>query len=197
MRTRELAVRGVLEFTPEVFPDARGLFVSPFQLPSFAGATGGPLFQVAQASHSVSRRGVVRGIHFTTGTPGTEKYVCCPHGEVLDIVVDLRVGSPTFGTWDAVVLDQRTFRALYLPAGVGHAFVSLRDGSVMSYLLSAGYVAEKERAVSVLDPELALPLPSGIAPVLSERDRLAGTLAEAAADGILPRYEETTGSETP
>jgi epimerase EvaD len=136
---------------------------------------------------------VVRGIHFTSDGPGTEKYVCCPHGEVLDIVVDLRVGSPTFGIWDAVVLDQRNFRALYLPAGVGHAFVSLRDGSVMSYLLSAGYVAEKERAVSVLDPELALPLPPDIAPVLSERDRLAGTLAEAAADGILPRYEETTG----
>jgi epimerase EvaD len=177
-----------VEFTPEVFPDDRGMFVSHFQLPSFTGALGTPLFPVAQASHSVSRRDVVRGIHFTAGSPGTAKYVCCPHGEVLDIVVDLRVGSPTFGAWDAVRLDQRTFRALYIPEGVGHAFVSLRDGSVMSYVLSQGYDAERELAVSVRDPSLALPLPA--TPVLSDRDRRAMTLAEAAEAGVLPEFHD-------
>ncbi|MGY1584218.1 dTDP-4-dehydrorhamnose 3,5-epimerase family protein [Streptomyces sp. MN13] len=189
MRTRELAVRGVLEFTPRVFPDERGTFVSQFQLPHFESASGTGLFPVAQASHSVSRRDVVRGVHFTTGTPGTAKYVCCPHGEVLDIVVDLRVGSPTFGAWDSVRLDQRTSRALYIPEGVGHAFVSLRDGSVMSYLLSQGYDAERELAVSVHDPALALPLPSN--PILSDRDRRAMTLAEAEEAGVLPRFQDS------
>ncbi|MFF7812424.1 dTDP-4-dehydrorhamnose 3,5-epimerase family protein [Streptomyces sp. NPDC007945] len=188
MRARALAVAGALEFTPTAYPDERGHFVSSFQGDAFTATHGAPLFPVAQASFSSSRRGVVRGVHFTAGPPGTAKYVTCPSGEALDIVVDIREGSPTFGRWDAVLLDQRDHRALYLPPGVGHAFVSLRDDTVMSYLLSAEYVAERELALSVLDPDLALPIPAGIDPVLSARDREAPTLAEARAAGLLPSY---------
>jgi len=189
MTVRQLAVEGALEFTPRVFPDDRGLFVSPFQGPAFTEAHGGPLFQVAQTNHSKSRRGVVRGVHFTVTPPGSEKYVYCANGAALDIVVDIRVGSPTFGKCDAVLMDQVHFRSAYFPMGVGHAFVALREDTVMSYLVSSSYVAENELAISPLDPELRLPIPDDIDPVMSDRDRDAVTLAEALERGMLPDYE--------
>ncbi|WP_026120727.1 dTDP-4-dehydrorhamnose 3,5-epimerase family protein [Nocardiopsis potens] len=188
MSARALEVEGAFEFTPKAFPDERGVFVAPFQEPAFTEAVGGPLFPVAQSNHSRSKRGVVRGVHFTATPPGTAKYVYCPRGRAIDIVVDIRTGSPTFGRWDSVLLDQDGFRAMYLPVGVGHAFIALEDDTVMSYLLSGSYVAENELAVSPLDPGLGLPIPEDVAPVLSARDRAAPTLAEAEARGLLPSY---------
>ncbi|TXS51902.1 dTDP-4-dehydrorhamnose 3,5-epimerase family protein [Streptomyces sp. t39] len=188
MEIRELAVEGAVEFTPTVFPDERGLFVSPFQSAAFEKAVGHRHFRAAQTNHSRSARGVVRGIHYTATPPGTTKYVYCARGAALDIVVDIRVGSPTYGKWDAVLMDQVDFRAMYFPVGVGHAFVALEDDTVMSYMLTSSYVAADERALSVLDPALGLPLPDGIEPVMSERDTAAPTLAEARAAGLLPDY---------
>ncbi|RSM50685.1 dTDP-4-keto-6-deoxy-D-glucose epimerase [Amycolatopsis balhimycina DSM 5908] len=188
MQARKLAVDGAIEFTPRVFPDDRGLFVSPFQEEAFAEARGGPLFRVAQTNHSMSKRGVVRGIHYTMTPPGTAKYVYCARGKALDIVVDIRVGSPTFGRWDAVLLDQRDHRAMYFPVGVGHAFVALEDDTAMWYLLSTAYVARNELALSVLDPALGLPIDADVDPILSERDQVAVTLAEAGRQGLLPDY---------
>lgn len=190
MQVRKLAVDGAFELTPKVYPDERGLFVSPFQEASFVAATGGPLFRVAQTNHNKSRRGVVRGIHFTVTPPGTAKYVYCASGKALDIVVDIRLGSPTYGRWDASVLDPQEFRAMYLPVGVGHAFVALEDETVMSYLISHSYVPELELALSVLDPALGLPIPDDITPLLSQRDNEAPTLAMAEEAGILPNYAD-------
>ncbi|KIX79171.1 dTDP-4-dehydrorhamnose 3,5-epimerase family protein [Streptomyces sp. JL4002] len=189
MKARKLAVEGALEFTPSVFPDDRGRFLSPFQEEAFTAAHGAPLFRVAQTNHSVSRRDVVRGVHFTATPPGTAKYVYCARGKALDIVVDIRVGSPTFGQWDAVLMDQQDHRATYFPVGVGHAFVALEDDTVMSYMLSESYVALHELSLSVLDPALGLPLPADTELVLSDRDRAAPTLAEAQKQGLLPDYE--------
>ncbi|ONF72092.1 dTDP-4-dehydrorhamnose 3,5-epimerase family protein [Amycolatopsis keratiniphila] len=188
MQARKLAVEGALEFTPRVFPDDRGLFLSPFQEEAFAEAHGGPLFPVAQTNHSVSKRGVVRGVHYTVTPPGIAKYVYCARGKALDIVVDIRVGSPTFGKWDSVLMDQETHRTMYFPVGVGHAFVALEDDTVMSYMLSGGYVPENELALSALDPALGLPIGSGVDPILSDRDQVAITLAEAQRQGLLPDY---------
>jgi epimerase EvaD len=188
MKARKLVVEGALEFTPRVFLDDRGMFLSPFQEEAFTEAHGAPLFRVAQTNHSMSRRGVVRGIHFTATPPGTAKYVYCARGKALDIVVDIRVGSPTFGTWDSVLMDQHDHRATYLPVGVGHAFVALQDDTVMAYMLSGSYVPENELALSVLDPALGLPIPGGDGPILSERDRAAITFAEAHRQGLLPDY---------
>jgi 5-epimerase len=187
---REMAVRGALVFTAAVFTDSRGTFTSPLQEADLVAASGRPLFPVRQVSFSRSRRDVVRGVHFTAGETGTEKYVYCPAGRVLDVVVDLRVGSPTFGRHDTVLLDGAGGRAVYLPAGVGHAFVALEDDSVMAYLLSAPYRADAELAVSALDPALQLPVPRGPGVVMSDRDRAAPTLAEAAAAGLLPHDTE-------
>lgn len=188
MQARPLAVEGAYEFTPRVFPDDRGLFVSPFQEPAFVEATGHRLFPLAQTNHSRSGRGVLRGVHYTAAPPGSAKYVSCARGRALDICVDLRLGSPTFGRWDACELDGESFRSVYLPVGLGHAFVALEDDTVMSYLMSASYVPELELSLDMLDPQLALPVPGDVTPLRSARDSVAPTLAQARAAGALPDY---------
>ncbi|WP_097992981.1 dTDP-4-dehydrorhamnose 3,5-epimerase family protein [Streptomyces sp. f51] len=190
MEAKELGVVGAHVFTPQVFADSRGAFVSPFQEEAFVRQTGHRLFPVEQISHSRSRRGVVRGVHFTRTPPGMAKYVYCPRGRALDIIVDLRRGSPTFGRHATVVLDPVDFRAVYFPVGLGHAFVALEDDTVMAYTLSLAYDPENELALSVYDPDLALSLPEDIEPVVSERDRVAQSLEQALESGVLPDYEQ-------
>jgi epimerase EvaD len=189
MQVRELAVPDAFEFTPKVFPDQRGVFVSPYQGDHFVKAVGHPLL-VAQSNHSRSRRGSVRGLHFADVPPGQAKYVYCPQGAVLDVVVDIRVGSPTFGVCDAIRLDPADFRAVYLPEGVAHGFVALEDDSVISYLCSTGYNPSAEHGINPLDASLDLPWPADIEPLLSEKDSTAPTLAEARAAGLLPTYAD-------
>lgn len=193
METRELAITGAVEFIPKSFPDARGTFASPFQQEAFRDAIGHPL-RIAQSNHSVSRRGVVRGVHFADVPPSQAKYVYCPRGALLDLVVDIRVGSPTFGRWDAVRLDAVDFHALYLAEGLGHAFVALEDDTAIAYLCSTGYNPGAEHGIDPLDPALGLPwqdaLGDDTVPVLSDKDRAAPTLAEAEASGLLPAYAD-------
>ncbi|MGD3110240.1 dTDP-4-dehydrorhamnose 3,5-epimerase family protein [Streptomyces sp. YGL11-2] len=189
MQTEKLGIDGAFAFTPPVYRDDRGLFTSPFQDAAFTESIGRPLFPVRDVSHNISARGVLRGIHYTTTPPGRAKYVYCPYGTVQDYLVDLRVGSPTFGRWETTELSGDNCRALYLPVGVGHAFLSLKDDSMVVYLMSEGYVRENECAVSPLDPALGLPFPKDCVPVQSERDLSAPTLAEAEERGLLPEYE--------
>lgn len=184
---RELAVPGVIEFTPLVFPDGRGHFVAPFEESAFVAATGYRL-QLAQSNLSVSRRGVIRGVHFADVPPGQAKYVHCVRGSLLDVAIDVRVGSPTFGRWCSALLDTETCRCVYLAEGIGHAFIALSDDTVMSYLCSTGYNLAAEHTVNPLDPALELPWPTDIEPILSERDRTAPTLAEAATANLLPNW---------
>jgi dTDP-4-dehydrorhamnose 3,5-epimerase len=150
----------------------------------------GMTLTVAQANCSISRRGVLRGIHFTDVPPGQAKYVTCVAGEVLDVIVDVRVGSPTFGEWDAVRLGGEIRTAVFMPTGVGHAFMALSEEATVVYLCTASYVAERERAVDPFDPELGLPWPADIQPTLSARDRAAPSLRAALAQGVLPRFEQ-------
>lgn len=189
MQARELTVRDAFEFTPRTFPDNRGLFVAPFQEPAFLEAVGHPL-RMAQTNHSISRRGTIRGIHFADTPPGQAKYVYCPQGALLDVIVDLRVGSPTFGQWDAVRLDTVDFRAVYVAEGLGHAFIALEENTAMSYLCSEGYRPGAEHGITPLDASLNLPWPSDIEPILSEKDTSAPTLAQALEQGLLPNYED-------
>ncbi|MFD4664468.1 dTDP-4-dehydrorhamnose 3,5-epimerase family protein [Streptomyces halstedii] len=188
MQSRQLAVDGAFEFRPKVFTDERGLFVSPFQETAARQALGHPLFPVAQTNHSLSRRGTIRGAHYTLTPPGIAKYVYCARGRALDIVIDVRLGSPTYGRSETVLLDQEDFRAVFFPVGVAHAFVALEDRTVMSYMLSGEYVPENELALSVFDPVLELSLPSDFEPVMSERDLAAPTLETAEKSGTLPEY---------
>lgn len=187
MKVRELTISGVFEFVPTVFPDDRGLFVAPYSESAFVEALGQPL-HVAQTNTSVSRRWVMRGVHFADVPPGQAKYVYCAHGALLDVVVDIRVGSPTFGQWDAVRLDSTEFRAVYIAEGLGHAFIALEDHTVMAYLCSTGYNPAAEHTINPLDPALGLPWPDGVEPILSERDWTAPGLADMVESDLLPNY---------
>lgn len=189
MEVRELKIPGAFEFTPRSFPDERGVFVSPYQEEPFVKAVGHPL-RLAQSNHSRSRRGSVRGLHFADVPPGQAKYLYCPAGALLDVVVDIRTGSPTFGEWDAVRLDPVDFRAVYAPEGVGHAFVALEDDTVISYLCSTPYNPHAEHGICPMDPALALPWPSELDLLLSEKDTAAPTLTAAESAGLLPSYED-------
>lgn len=188
-----LGIPGCWSTTPVVHVDERGFFVSTFVAQEHEQATGRPLFTVAQVSFSSSAAGVLRGVHYTRTPPGCEKYVYCSAGEVLDVVVDLRVGSPTFGEVDSIRLSGVDGRAVYLPAGVGHAFVALTPDSRMTYLLSKCYRAEDELAVSAADPRLGLlqrVAAAGVnTPTVSPRDAQAPSLAESLAAGRLPRFD--------
>jgi len=188
---RELAVPDsyVLDLVPH--GDARGRFTEWYRADVLAGAVGHPL-TLAQANHSVSARGVLRGAHFALVPPGQAKYVYCPAGKVLDVVVDVRVGSPTFGVHDAVVLDSEQPRAVYLAEGLGHAFVSLADHSSVTYLVSSGWSPGREFGVHPLDPALDLPWPTGMEFELSAKDLAAPTLEQAREQGLLPTMEQCT-----
>ena len=185
MEVRELAVPDsyVVELTAH--GDPRGRLVEWFRADALAEVTGVPL-GIAQANHTVSARGVLRGLHFSLVPPGQGKYVYCPAGAVLDVVVDVRDGSPTFGMHDAVVLDSEQPRAVYLSEGLGHAFLSLTDDSCVTYLLSTPYAPERDRGVHPLDPDLALPWPKDVRVEMSARDSAAPTLGQARAQGLLP-----------
>jgi len=144
---------------------------------------------LAQANLSVSARGVVRGIHFASVPPGQAKYVTCASGQVLDVVVDLRVGSPTFGTWDRVVLDETDRRAVYLPEGLGHGFCALSESATVTYLCSEPYAPEREHAVNAFDPDLGIDWQAADL-TTSERDAGAASLAAVQGAGLLPDYAE-------
>ncbi|NKZ01364.1 dTDP-4-dehydrorhamnose 3,5-epimerase family protein [Nocardiopsis alborubida] len=188
MQVNPLSVTGAYEFVPDLFPDRRGFFAAPYQEQAFTRAVGRPLFGVAQSGHSRSRKGVARGIHFTSAPPGMATYVHCARGRVQDFAVDLRVGSPTFGRWDTRVLDSERCNAVYLPTGMGHAFLALEEESTVCYLLSEGYVPENEHAISLFDDAIGLPVPADTEVVLSDRDRSAVSLASALSAGLLPSY---------
>jgi dTDP-4-dehydrorhamnose 3,5-epimerase len=184
VKVRPLGIEGAWEVTPRPHGDPRGLFLEWYRFDHLAAEVGHPL-RLAQANLSVSARGVVRGIHFADVPPGQAKYVTCVRGAVLDVVVDLRVGSPTYGRWEALRLDDAEHRAVYLAEGLGHGFAALTDEATLTYLCSQTYAPERERAVHPLDPELGIDW--GVAaPLLSQRDAQSPTLAQVRAAGHLP-----------
>jgi dTDP-4-dehydrorhamnose 3,5-epimerase len=192
---RELPIAGAFEVTPRVHGDERGAFLEWFRADRFAEATG-HRFTLAQANASVSAVGTLRGIHFAELPPSQAKWVTCLRGAVVDVIVDLRVGSPTYGTWDQVVLDDTDRRAAYLSEGLGHAFMALEDDTVVSYLCSTPYAPGREHGVHPLDPAIGIEWPTtgrdgaALKPLLSPKDEQAPTLAEAEAAGLLPSYDE-------
>ena len=193
MSARELVIPGAWEITPVVHSDSRGTFFEWFTEAEFTAITGHRL-NLRQANCSVSNAGVLRGVHFAQLPPGQAKYVSCTRGAVVDVVVDIRVGSPTFGTWDSVTLDDRTHRSVYLSEGLGHAFLALEDESTVTYLCSAGYDPAREHTINALDPTLGIEWTSlgwHADLILSDRDRAAPTLAEVRAQGLLPTSEQT------
>nr|BAC57040.1 dTDP-4-keto, 6-deoxyglucose-3-epimerase [Micromonospora griseorubida] len=187
MRIRSLSIDGAWEVTPRQHGDPRGVFLEWYRFDLLAHGVGHPL-RFGQANLSVSARGVIRGIHFTDVPPGQAKYVTCVRGAVLDVVVDVRVGSPTFGRWEAVRLDDTERRAVYLAEGLGHGFCALTDDATVTYLCSTTHDPQAERQLHPLDPMLGIEWPDGPR-LLSARDENAPDLGQLRNEGVLPTYQ--------
>lgn len=184
MKIRPLSIDGAWEVTTVIHRDARGAFLEWYRFDRLAEAVGHRL-DLAQANLSVSARGVVRGVHYTDVPPGQAKYVTCVRGAVLDVVVDLRRGSPTFGRWEAVRLDDVDRAAVYLSEGLGHGFCALTEDATVAYLCSSTYQPAADRGVHPLDPTLGIEWPVA-EPILSAKDAAAPTVADAP----LPDHQE-------
>jgi dTDP-4-dehydrorhamnose 3,5-epimerase len=184
-----MGIGGSWTFTPAVHRDERGYFLEWFRARELSESLG-HWPETAQANCSVSRRGVIRGIHFASVPPGQAKYVTCVSGAVLDVVVDLRIGSPTYGRWEAVRLDDESRRAVFLAEGLGHAFTALSEEATVIYLCSTPYSPGREHGVHPLDPDIGVAWPTGTEPMLSAKDAAAPTLADARRAGLLPVYAD-------
>ncbi|WP_406817621.1 dTDP-4-dehydrorhamnose 3,5-epimerase [Mycobacterium sp. M23085] len=192
MEVRELKIPGAWEITPTVHGDSRGHFFEWLTDKGFRSFAGHRL-DVRQANCSVSSAGVLRGLHYAQVPPSQAKYVTCVRGSVFDVVVDIRVGSPTFGQWDSVLLNDSEHRTIYLSEGLAHGFLALQDNSTVMYLCSAEYNPQREHTICATDPALAIdwPLVDGAVPNLSDRDAAAPSFEEARASGLLPTWDET------
>jgi len=186
MKIVPLSIGGAWQVVPQLHGDPRGLFLEWYRHDHLAEAVGHPL-RLAQGNMSVSAKDVVRGIHYADVPPSQAKYVSCVRGAVLDVVVDIRVGSPTFGQWEFVRLDDVERRSVYVSEGLGHGFVALTDDATLNYVCSETYNPVGERSINPLDPDLAIEWPTET-PVLSDRDTAAPSLAEAREQGLLPDY---------
>ena len=184
MRVLSTSVPGVLLIEPQVFGDARGFFMEAFSVARYAEV--GIQTAFVQDNVSRSRRGVLRGIHWQH-PHGQAKLVSVLEGEVFDVAVDLRAGSPTFGKWTGQLLSAENKRQLYIPAGFGHGFLVTADVALFSYKCTDYYDPWSERAILWNDPNIGIEWP--VATVqLSEKDRRAARLTDIAPD-LLPRYD--------
>jgi dTDP-4-dehydrorhamnose 3,5-epimerase len=188
VQIRELSIPDSYEITPKQFADTRGVFLEWYRFDRLEETLGHRL-EIAQANTSVSKRGSVRGIHFADVPPSQAKYVTAVRGAVLDYIIDIRVGSPTFGQWDSVLLDDTDRRAVYIAEGLGHCFVALSDDATVSYLVTAPFNPGREHGINPLDADIGLvfPLEAGEL-LLSPKDTDAPGLAESAASGLLPTW---------
>ena len=186
MKTTPLSIPGLLLIEPKVFGDARGFFVETYNAARYAEA--GVSEQFVQDNLSFSAKGVLRGLHFQEPF-GQGKLVSVLQGEVYDVAVDIRVGSPTFGKWVGVVLSGENKHQLYVPPGFAHGFVATRDDTFFSYKCTEFYRPECEASILWNDPDLGIPWPVG-EPSVAAMDKVGVRLAGFEV-GRLPKYLAT------
>ena len=193
MQFNPLEIEGAWQVVPKTFDDERGSFREIFKSSAFEQHVGHP-FDLVQANVSISNAGVIRGIHFAQIPSSQTKYVMCLRGEIIDYVVDLRLGSPTFGKWQGIHLHADQPGAVYLSEGLGHAFIALQNNSTVTYLCSAGYDPKREYGIFPTDPEIGIDWPKAdtngnpLSMVLSEKDLAAPSLPEVIDQGLLSTY---------
>lgn len=183
MKLVQTDLPGCVVIEPAVFGDERGFFYESFNAAKLAGH--GLSIPVVQGNVSSSARGVLRGLHYQWPNP-QGKYVSVVAGEVWDVAVDIRRGSPTYGKWTAVVLSAENKRHFWIPEGFAHGFVVLSEQAVFTYLCTAAYDAQADAAIAWNDADLAIDWPDS-APSLSSKDAKAPFLADIAVDR-LPVY---------
>ena len=179
MRTLPTRLSGAILIEPAVHGDARGFFCETFRRDAFAEL--GVSEEMIQDNHSRSRRGVVRGMHLQIGQ-GTSKLVRCAGGKILDVIVDVRRGSPTYGEWEQFELSAENMRILYCPIGFAHGFCVLSDFADVIYKQSNYYSPEVERGFKFDDPEVGIRWPEDLELLPSQRDLDAPLLRELAGE---------------
>ncbi len=182
---KHTSLPGVVVVEPSVFVDGRGFFMETWNQREWAEV--GLLATFVQDSHSRSTQGVLRGVHFQDLTAPMGKLIRCTAGQIFDVAVDLRVGSPTFGRWVGVELTAENKSQLYLPVGFGHGFQALSDIAEVQYKQTGYYTPSAERIVAWDDPEIGIDWPIEN-PVLSDRDR-KGLSLRAYAERPAFRYD--------
>jgi dTDP-4-dehydrorhamnose 3,5-epimerase len=180
----------VIEVHPTIHEDRRGRLAETYHQDLLEEMTGRSL-PWKQGNTSVSAARTIRGLHYSLAPGGQDKYVTCLHGMVWDVAVDIREESPTFGQYAAFVLSGETLNSVYIPTGFAHGFLAMKEGSVVSYLLSSTHNPGAEYGIHPLDPRLDLSWGGVVDPILSDRDKKAHTLKEMQSQGMLPRYRTT------
>jgi dTDP-4-dehydrorhamnose 3,5-epimerase len=173
MRKLQTKLTGPIFLAPTVHGDERGFFLESYRRSALAEL--GVEDQFVQDNHSRSREGVVRGMHFQ---PGQAKLIRCVRGAILDVIVDIRRGSPQFGEWEAFRLDDEQHHQLYVPDGFAHGFCVLSELADVTYKVSTYYDPAAESGFSYADPDVAIDWPDAERLIGSERDRGAPTLAQ-------------------
>lgn len=179
-------------FSPNRYPDLRGFFQEDYKLSDFEKELGFA-FEPVQANRSMSKAGVVRGIHWASLPPGQAKLVTCSRGAIWDVVVDLRLGSPNFGSWHAEELNERNGKSIYIAEGLGHGFLSLEDSTTVNYLCSTEYNPAVEHAIHPLDEDLGVDfmgraLLAGISDLTVTEDE-DKTFKSALEEALLPHFK--------
>ena len=182
METLPTRISGPVLIQPSVFGDERGFFVETYRRRWHAEVGIPAADEFIQDNHSRSTRGVVRGMHFHVGA-GVAKLVRCARGRILDVVVDLRRGSPSYGEWEGFELDDESMRILYVPVGFAHGFCVLSEVADVIYKQTAYYDPQVERGIAWNDPDVAIDWPLPLAElIVSERDSAAPRLSEIAGE---------------
>jgi dTDP-4-dehydrorhamnose 3,5-epimerase len=179
---RETPLPGVLLFEPKIFHDGRGFFIETFSSREITGHDIPELF--VQDNHSRSTRGVLRGLHYQLNKP-QGKLVHVARGSVFDVAVDIRIGSPDFGKWFGVELNDENLLSLWIPPGFAHGFCVTSDVADVIYKCTALYDAADDRGIAWYDPRIGVKWPVAD-PIVSAKDSARAPLSEARDD--LPRY---------
>ena len=186
MKITELSIPGAYVLDSAVWGDDRGFFREWFKRPDLDAL--GISFAIQQANLSMSRRGVLRGLHYSIAPEGQAKLVTCAYGELDDVIVDVRVGSPTFGRVEVVHLAANEERSVLLPEGAAHGFCVRSEHAALSYLLSSPFNAPMELEINPFDETLNVPWQLNDRPIMSEKDAAAPSLNDRVASGQLPTY---------
>jgi dTDP-4-dehydrorhamnose 3,5-epimerase len=188
MKLTPLKIDGAWIIELNKFEDDRGFFYESFRK-DVAKKYFGREFNVKQSNTSVSKKGTVRGIHYALVPPSQAKYIQCQKGSIIDYVIDIRVGSPTFSQFVEVELNATNPQAIFIEEGLAHAFVALEDETVVTYFVSENYNPEREKGINPFDSDLNIKWPD-INLELSDKDKLAISLKEAQVQNLLPMFDD-------
>jgi dTDP-4-dehydrorhamnose 3,5-epimerase len=188
MKVHPLKISGSWKIEFQRFDDNRGFFYESFKEEDFQKHIGRK-FEIKQTNTSSSSKGSVRGIHYALVPPSQAKLVQCQRGSIKDYVIDIRVGSPTYGQFEEVELNENSASAVFIEEGLAHAFVALENHTIVTYYVSEKYNPEREKGINPLDRTLNVKWPE-LELILSEKDKEAISLEEAKNQGLLPTFDE-------